>query len=348
MLLKPRRKVFTMNEIAAAGQVSLSTVYRIMRHPERVSTPVQAQVRGLLVQNGYLNDFPHSTKTNMLCITAPGEYLHASAIFFELQKVCLERNIGLALCNLDQMDSMIRMTGAKGMLFNVCPGEWRKFPLPSVILKSTYSTASYSSVGEDDVGGLLMLFHHLKSLGHRRIFYFVPSEYNEAIHLQERFSRDKIKGLYTLNELPYDDELVCTKILTPQTHHRMLNEAVDYFLHLKDRPTAIVLPGDIYAGDFYQRLRAAGLRIPQDVSIAGIDNMRRYHNFVDQNIDAFAAACRLNPSLTTIDYPLEQIALTAVELLLSLIRNPLQPQKRILIQPELILTGSIATIKDKK
>ena len=57
MLLKPRKKVFTMNEIAAACQVSLSTVYRILRKPERAATPVQIQVRGLLVQNGYLSDF---------------------------------------------------------------------------------------------------------------------------------------------------------------------------------------------------------------------------------------------------------------------------------------------------
>lgn len=60
-----------MNEIAAACQVSLSTVYRILRKPERAATPVQIQVRGLLVQNGYLSDFHYPAKINLLCVTVP-------------------------------------------------------------------------------------------------------------------------------------------------------------------------------------------------------------------------------------------------------------------------------------
>lgn len=348
MLLKPRKKVFTMNEIAAACQVSLSTVYRILRKPERAATPVQIQVRGLLVQNGYLSDFHYPAKINLLCVTVPGEYMHSSAMFFELQKICMEQNIGLSLCNYAQLESMVRMTDARGILFNICPAEWKIFPLPCVVLKPTYSTGTYTSVGEDDVGGLLMLFHHLKSLGHRRIFYFVPVEYNEKIHLQERFCLDKIKSLYTLNGLSYEEDLICCRHVTPQTHHRMLNEAVDYFLRLKNRPTAVVLSGDIYAGDFYRYLRAAGLRIPEDVSIAGIDNLRRYCSFIDQSVDTFAEVCHLDPPLTTVDYPLEEIASAAVELLLKQIENPLQPRRRILLQPELILTNSITKAKGKR
>ncbi len=345
MLLNPRKKVFTMNEIAAACQVSLSSVYRVLRNPEKAANPVRLQVRGLLIQNGYLQGFEHKGRLKILNVTLPGNYFHISAMFFELEKVCVNRGIDLVLCNYDQLDSILRTTDAAGLIYNISVHD---FPdIPFVVARTGYSTAKCTSVAEDDVGGLTLLFAKLKELGHRRIFYFTPDCFRADLYYADRFLQEKIRGFYTLNGLSYDESLVCRKKVTPETHEKVMEEVVRHFLSLNPRPTAVVVSGDVYAPPFYRHLRAAGLRIPEDVSIAGFDDMCRYRHFIDMKTDgtALTELLKLNPPLTTVDHPLEDIASTAVDLLLERIDNPLARHRKVILQPDLIVTNSIAKFK---
>ena len=71
-----------------------------------------------------------------------------------------------------------------------------------------------------------------------------------------------------------------------------------------DRPTAIFCGNDRTAWGAYRALERLGLRTPQDCSIVGFDN----HQMV---------APYLDPGLTTLELPYEQMATTAVEILLS-------------------------------
>lgn len=347
MLIKPRKKVFTMNEIAAECQVSLSTVYRVLRNPEKVVTPINRQVRGLLVQNGYLEANWSSGAYNLLNVTNGNGTFHSVALYFALQQVCLAKNISLTLCDYNALPAMIKSVGARGLLFSFDLPEWQSFSLPAVVLRQGYSTASYGIVCSDKVGGYLRLFHKLKELGHKRIFYYLPAEYNNGKkRFGDHFIRDKIRSFYTLNDLDYDPSLIFCNNCTASTHSQSVAEAVDYFLHLPNRPTAVVLAGDVYAGIFYQRLREAGIRIPQDVSIAGCDNMLRYRNLSEvENDKNFVESCQLKPKLTTIDYPLEEIASTAVSEIVRLIENTGVSPRKIEIKPELIITNSIAKVK---
>lgn len=348
MLLNPRKKVFTMNEIAAACQVSLSSVYRVLRNPEKATNPVRLQVRGLLIQNGYLQGFEHKGRLKILNVTLPGNYFHISALFFEMEKVCVNRGIDLVLCNFEQLDSILRTTDAAGLIYNISVHD---FPdIPFVVARPGYSTAKCTSVSEDDVGGLTLLFAKLKELGHRRIFYFTPDCFRAELYYSDRFLPEKIRGFYTLNGLPYDESLVCRRTISSETHEKVMEEVVRYFLGLKPRPTAVVVSGDVYAPPFYRHLRAAGLRIPEDVSIAGFDDMCRYRHFVDMKTDGtiLAELLKLNPPLTTVDHPMEDIASAAVDLLLERIDNPLARHRKVVLQPDLIITGSITEIKGEQ
>ncbi|OQA82783.1 MAG: HTH-type transcriptional repressor PurR [Lentisphaerae bacterium ADurb.Bin242] len=348
MLLKPRKKVFTMNEIAAACQVSLSTVYRILRDPEKATNPIRLQVRGLLIQNGYLQGFEHKGRLKILNVTLPGNYFHISAMFFELEKVCVNRGIDLVLCNYHQLDSILRTTDAAGLIYNISVSDFPDMPL--VVARPGYSTAKCTSVAEDDVGGLTLLFAKLKEFGHRRIFYFSPNCFQAELCFPDRFLPEKARGFYTLNGLPYDESLVCHRTITTETHEKVMKEVVNYYLSLKPRPTAVVVSGDVYAPPFYRHLRAAGLRIPEDVSIAGFDDMCRYRHFIDMKVDgaALSEVLKLTPPLTTMDLPLEDIASTAVDLLLEQIENPFARRRKVVLQPDLVITNSITKVKGEK
>jgi DNA-binding LacI/PurR family transcriptional regulator len=76
---------------------------------------------------------------------------------------------------------------------------------------------------------------------------------------------------------------------------------------MPDRPTPIFSANDVSAMGVYQAAREFGLRIPEYISVVGIDNLRD-------------AAC-LNPPLTTIDQSIEKMGTMATELILRLLKG---------------------------
>jgi DNA-binding LacI/PurR family transcriptional regulator len=89
-----------------------------------------------------------------------------------------------------------------------------------------------------------------------------------------------------------------------------------------------------------------GIRIPEDVSVAGYGNIRRYREFLDENNSVLKRAAELNPPLTSCDMP-EELASSALDFLLEKISNPLVKNKKLLIMPQLIFTNSIGIAPKK-
>lgn len=339
MNLKQQKKVFTLSEIAAECAVSLSTVYRIMRSPERANNPLRKQVRAYLIQNGYLAEYHSAEALTVVNVIADRYMLHQSSFHFLLQKVCLEREINLVLCEESNLEKTVRSVKPCGLIYNVCPENF--YPdLPSVIIHAGYNSALCTSVGEDDVAGISAVFAKLKELGHRRIFYFSPDLYDDDQMFQDRFIPDRIKRCYVLNGLTFDEKLLHFRKISEETHDSVMAEVVEEFLALEERPTAVVTPSDVYCEAFYQRFRQLGIRIPEDISIAGYGNIRRYREFMSENNYPLVRAVNLNPPLTTCDMP-EELASAALDFLLEKIDNPLVKNKKLLIMPKLIFTNSI-------
>ncbi|MBQ7404297.1 MAG: LacI family DNA-binding transcriptional regulator [Lentisphaeria bacterium] len=339
MGLREQKKVLTMNEISAECGVSLSTVYRILRDPARANNPLRKQVRAYLIQSGYLPEFHSDDSTTIVNVITSGHHLHQSSFHFLLQKVCLDRQINLVLCEHANLEKTIRSVKPSGLIYNVCPESFYE-KLPSVIIHAGYNSAMCTSVGEDDVGGISAIFAELKRLGHRRIFYFSPDLYDDDQMFQDRFIPDRIKRCYVLNGLEFHEELLCFRKISEETHDSVMGDVIRYFLSMPDRPTAIVTPGDVYCEAFYQRFRQLGIRIPQDVSITGYGNIRRYKEFMDQNLPPLRRVVALDPPLTTCDMPEELVGM-ALDFLLEKINNPLVRNKKLLVMPKMIFTNSI-------
>jgi DNA-binding LacI/PurR family transcriptional regulator len=102
-------------------------------------------------------------------------------------------------------------------------------------------------------------------------------------------------------------------------------------LNLSILPTAVFCAYDDIALGAMRAIYEAGLRIPDDISISGIDN-----------IDA---APYLYKKLTTVSYPISDVAETAVEILLKKISNKkYKVVKHISIKPELLIRESTSRL----
>ena len=105
-------------------------------------------------------------------------------------------------------------------------------------------------------------------------------------------------------------------------------------LALSDRPTAIFCCSDTIAIGAYQAIQNQGLRIPQDISIMGYDDIE--------------LARYLFPSLSTISQPKAELGKLAVETLLQRIQEPNENYRTLVLEPTCILRESISSPSNVK
>ena len=181
--------------------------------------------------------------------------------------------------------------------------------------------------GVDDVGpavgatnrqGGYDATRHLIELGHRRIGFITG-------RLEHGCSRDRLAGYQaalTEHGLDADPQLVREGDFTQPAGFRAARE----LLALLERPTAIFASNDVMAFGVMEAARVGGLRIPEDISIVGFDDIPQ--------------ALHVHPPLTTIRQPLEQMGRLAARMLLRQIDDRRQPAERIDLPTELIVRDS--------
>ena len=126
--------------------------------------------------------------------------------------------------------------------------------------------------------GMYSITKHLIGLGHRYIAYF-PYKKNFLPTEEERFSgycRAIIKNGAVLNSdyfIGLSERFKHISMERADKFDRPAEEAVKYLLSLKLRPSAVVCVNDATALAFIDKARSFGLRIPEDLSVTGFDNI---------------------------------------------------------------------------
>jgi DNA-binding LacI/PurR family transcriptional regulator len=165
----------------------------------------------------------------------------------------------------------------------------------------------------------------LIALGHRKIAYLGNSN-------SGRTTQDRLAGFRQEMEtagLPISEDYVYE---IPGSEPEKSVSAVDYFFSLHERPTAIVCFNDMIAIGMLKGLNERGVRVPQEISITGFDNIV-FSNYT-------------NPPLTTIDQPKRFIGQKAAELILSLLNTTSKisvPEQKIqMLKGKLLVRASTA------
>ncbi|MDQ0599573.1 LacI family xylobiose transport system transcriptional regulator [Streptomyces canus] len=181
--------------------------------------------------------------------------------------------------------------------------------------------ADVPSIGATNWQGGLAATRHLVDLGHTRI---------GAISGPSRMmcSRARIDGYRAALEtagLPVDPALIKNGDFHHEAGYRLGLE----LLRRPDRPTAVFAGNDLQALGLYEAARELGLRIPEDLSVVGFDDL--------------PVAPWVGPPLTTVRQPLTEMAEAAAKLVLDLARAEGTPAAtRVELATSLVVRSSTA------
>lgn len=193
--------------------------------------------------------------------------------------------------------------------------------IPSVTIDHLFNNVS--AVMSDNVKGMRDLFQYVYEKGHRRIAYIHGAD--------SSVTRSRLASFYkTAAELGIEvpDEYIGAAA------YRDTNAAyieTERLLDLKDRPTCILYPDDFACFGGINAINERGLRIPNDISVAGYDGIR-----IGRHVE---------PKLTTVKQDTARLGQMAAEKLLSLIEHPKTTIiEQIIVEGEVYPGGSVGTM----
>jgi len=195
--------------------------------------------------------------------------------------------------------------------------------IPVVLVNRSNDHSQLPSVSGDDHAGIGLAVRHLASLGHRRIAHVAgPQNLSTGLARYQSFV-----GWMQSEGLDPDPRLI---VFSEWFHEAPgAAAAVELFERGVDF-TAIVAANDLLAIGCYDVLAEQGLRVPDDVSVIGYNDMP----FSD----------KLNPPLTTIQIPHYTIGVTAAELALDLMADRDVGGQSLRLAPTLMVRASTASL----
>jgi len=334
----PSRKRVTRDDVAARAGVTPSTVsYVINNGPRPVSTAARDRVLKAITELGYHpSDVARSLRTQRsmtLGLVIPNT---ANPFYAEVaravEEVGFERGYTVFLCHSSHLPEreqryaqMLRAKHVDGAIFHPTTADLGPLAFLSqagiqVVVLERSVPGYYCFVADERNGGYLAT-RHLLELGHRRIGCVVRTGDLTS-------SAARVEGYRAaLAEvgLPLDGRLITES----DFGYAAGAAASRRLLDLADRPTALVTHNDIIAIGAIKAAAEVGLRVPDDLSLVGYDDI--------------AQAAYAVPELTTIAYPKHRIGRAAAELLLRLLAGEETiPPATIVLPVHLVVRASTA------
>jgi len=337
--LEPNRKVATIHDVAKAAGVSVSTVSRVLNNKDDVAQETHERVQKVIDDLGYTSSLAargmRSRRTNVIGLIMPDV----------ASPYCLEvlRGVNQAIANLDY--DLIIYTNGDVQKYGTADQELRYVSLlngritdgiivvtpvatnfstnaPVVAIDPNTEEPECIGVIGTNRKGALMAMNYLTGLGHRRIGHITGRL--DLVSGCRRLQGYR-EGLDAVG-IPYEDDLVQISDYTTET----AAVCTQKLLQLDDRPTAIFAANDMSALGVYQAAELVGLRIPDDLSVVGFDNLP-------------VSSC-MNPPMTTIDQTIIQMAVKATEMVIKLVNGESLDQNLQKISTQLIIRDSCSAV----
>jgi DNA-binding LacI/PurR family transcriptional regulator len=324
----------TLNDIAKVVGVRISTVSRVLNdkpNPIKISEVTRRKIQAAAEELGYHPSAAAralATKRTghigfILSDTIAGGWLNVyyARYLVGVEQATRRRGYGMniSIYNLSNVDTFVFPTKVgqrsvdglvlSGYVEEAIVHRFREFGVPCISLgQDTESAGLIPTIANDDVAGTTQAIQYAAKLGHRTIFFQ---------HSKTRRGREKANLI--IQQIRNDpDAKDCRIVLTEPAEYMDYTAGkplVEAWLAIpkEQRPT-VIMASDQTLVMVLRELEARGLKCPRDVSlICGCDTL----------------LCQLsNPQLTGIDYNSEELAETAVDMLMDHLDlgKPLTPE----------------------
>jgi LacI family transcriptional regulator, repressor for deo operon, udp, cdd, tsx, nupC, and nupG len=319
-----RSEPATIRDVARELGVSVATVSRALSRPELLRPQTRERVMAVVERLGYRPNLMaqglRRGQTRAMLLVVPT----LSPFFLEIlagaEEVARAADFAVLLSNsngdpereetcFDQVvsgraDGIILLTGALPAVYAA-----GKRPLPPLVaVLEPIAQPAVPVIRTDHRAGAAQATQHLIELGHRRIAHIAGSEkVASTAHRREGFC-----AALAAAGLRLRGELLCPGDFTMRSGA----EGMQQLLALQEPPTAVLCANDEMAFGAIRTLRAAGLTVPEDVSIVGFD---------DLNLAAFC-----NPPLTSVHIPRHELGRCAARGLIDQIEGRHVPDEMVL------------------
>lgn len=323
----------TIRDVAELAGVATSTVSRALSNPGRVNPRTRERVEQVAAQLNYVPSSQarslSSGRTLTVAVLVPDV---TNPFFFDIIRGTQRelRAAGYTQLLVDteesaevEQDALHKMQrSVDGYILaasRLTDAQLAEAADQHAIVTINRASADAPTVVIDTPSAVVQALEHLASLGHTKICYVggPASSWSNAKRWKAFEVETRERGLTTSRVGPY----------APM----MTSGAAAADAAVRTGATACIVFNDLLAIGMLQRLRERGMRVPEDMSIVGCD-------------DIFGADF-CNPPLTTIASPIEQAGRVAVSMLLSQL-NPLQggTKRRLALMPtHLAVRGSTGT-----
>lgn len=327
----------TINDVARKAGVSITTVSYVITGKRFVSEDLKERVRQVMKETGYRpNNLARSLrlgKTDTIGLVIPdSSNLFFAEISHNIEDNGFKNGYAVFLCNSD--DQLVKQTEyldvlvskqVDGIVFISVSNDRNNLDklidanIPFVIVDREEEDTLADVVLVDNLAGGRAAVQHLIDLGHKKIGCITgPSEANPSAERYQGY----LKGMKE-NEIPVRDEY----IQSGNFRYKSGEVAMEKLLALVDPPTAVFVCNDMMAIGAFRAIQNRGLKIPEDISIVGFDNI--------PIVEA------ITPALTTIAQPMKEIAERTMSILYKRMQGDLKgPFERVVLVPKLIIRNS--------
>lgn len=312
-----------LNGTPAASEIPMATQRRILAAAEKFNYRPNALARSLRGMRSHTVGVlvPEiSEGYGALVLGAVGDYLLSKGYFFFVATHRRKAEL------LDEYPELLRQRSVEGFIVIDTALE-KPLPLPTVVISGHRSHPGITNVVLNHDHAAHLALEHLVQLGHERIAFVKGQPFSSDAETRWRAIERAAKSL---GLEVYDELVVQLEIDTFSPYvgypvvRRLLQRTRDF--------TALFAYNDLSAIGALRALRDSGLRVPEDVSVVGFD---------DINSAAFQI-----PSLTTVRQPLDKMGAIASEILLQRIQGGANPVE-VTVDPELIVRESTAPARSR-
>ncbi|MCT9143896.1 LacI family DNA-binding transcriptional regulator [Streptomyces violarus] len=326
----------TIAYIAESAGVSVPTVSKVINGRSGVSADTRARVEALVNEYGYRKPTGAGRNNVVELVFRELKDMWAVEIIRGVEQVARQHRVGVMVSEFGLHDSaapawddtVSRRPNCVLSVAQLSEAERAQLTakgIPFVVFDPTTELPDdVPFVGATNWSGGRTATRHLTRLGHRRIAMISGPE--DVLCCCARL--DGYRSAMQAAGLQADPGLVVHAPLTQEDGC----VAARSLLALPDRPTAIFTANDLQALGVYQAAREAGLRIPDDLSVVGFDDL--------------PVVAWVDPPLTTVHQPLTEMAVAATELALTLGRGEAAPQVGLEIATTLTVRASTAPPKN--